>query len=340
MSYKNSMVTMKKQQLDLELMVDVLKAVAEISRLRILALLSEGDLTVSDLTMILGQSQPRVSRHLKLLQEAHLIDRYQEGAWAYFRLADDVVRSNIIAAIIGRLDLEDVLLDHDRDRLAQVKEQRQEKATAYFSANAAEWDRLRLLHVPDGAVEQALLRVVGKRPFQAMLDIGTGTASLLKLFAPLYVRGVGVDNNRDMLAIARVNLDQAGITHAQVRQGDISALPVERESFDLITIHQVLHFLDDPQAAIREAARVLRPGGRLVIVDFAPHNLEFLRTDHAHLRLGFSDETLQSWLESAGLDLVLQEAFAPEQGNKGLTVKLWLAHDPRMLIAGDDITVG
>jgi len=327
-------MTTRKPKLDLDLMVDMLKAVAELTRLRILVLLTHGDLTVSDLTTILGQSQPRVSRHLKLLQEVAVIDRYQEGSWAYFRLADSAACLDIVNFIIQKLAKDDILLAHDYERLQLIKRMRDEQAAAYFSANAAQWDALRLLHVPDKAVEAALLRVVGQRPFQAMLDSGTGTGSLLKLFAPLYVRGVGIDINRDMLAVARVNLDKAGITHAQVRQGDVTALPVERESFDLVTIHQVLHFLDEPQAAVREAARVLRPGGRLVIVDFATHNLEFLRSRHAHLRLGFSDMQMKSWVEEAGLAYDLSEEFAPEDAYaEKLTVKLWLAHNPAMLVA-------
>ncbi|RCL00693.1 MAG: ArsR family transcriptional regulator [Candidatus Tokpelaia sp. JSC189] len=321
--------------LDLDPMVDILKAVAELTRLRILVLLSEGDLTVSDLMTILGQSQPRVSRHLRLLQEALLIDRYQEGAWAYFRLSENALRTNIVHFIIEKLNRNDVLLDHDLDRLRQVKLQRQEYATAYFSANAGQWDELRLLHVSDKAIEEALLRVVGSYPFQAMLDVGTGTGSLLRLFAPLYARGVGIDINRDMLAVARVNLDKAGITHALVRWEDISVLPVECEIFDLITIHQVLHFLDEPQMAICRAASVLSPGGRLVIVDFAPHNFEFLRSKHAHRRLGFSDEQIKKWLKSAKLEFVMSEEFAHEGTDidKGLTVKLWLARNPAMLIS-------
>jgi ubiquinone/menaquinone biosynthesis C-methylase UbiE/DNA-binding transcriptional ArsR family regulator len=324
---------MSDASLQLDPMVDTLKAAAEPSRLRILALLSRGDLTVSDLTAILGQSQPRVSRHLKLLHEAGLINRYQEGAWAYFGLSDEAVRGEITRALIARLDNADPLLERDLERLSTVKSQRREKAAAYFSANAESWDRIRLLHVSESAVEAALKRIVGKTPFQGMLDVGTGTGRLLELFAPLYVRGLGIDINRDMLAVARANLDRAGITNAQVRQGDVYALPVERESFDLVTIHQVLHFLEDPQAAIREAARPLRPGGRLLIVDFAPHGLEFLREDHAHLRLGFSDEQMRAWLTEAGLACEEINQLEPKDGDAGLTVKLWLARDPRLLIA-------
>ncbi|ATU91009.1 ArsR/SmtB family transcription factor [Phyllobacterium zundukense] len=328
---------MDKRDLNLDLMVDTLKAAAEPSRLRILALLSRGDLTVSDLTSILGQSQPRVSRHLKLLFEASLINRYQEGSWAYFRLADSLIVGDIARSLLDRLDCSDPLLERDLERLSSVKLQRRERAAAYFSANATSWDVIRSLHVPDGAVEDALLKIVGRKPFQAMLDVGTGTGRLLELFSPLYVRGVGIDINRDMLTIARSNLDKDGITNAQVRHGDVYSLPVDRESFDLVTIHQVLHFLDNPAEAIREAARALRAGGRMLIVDFAPHELEFLRDSHAHVRLGFSDTHMRDWLTEAGLMLEESLELEPKDKDK-LTVKLWLARDPRLLIADPALT--
>jgi len=315
-------------------LVDTLKAAAETSRLRILALLSRGDLTVSDLTEILNQSQPRVSRHLKLLLEAGLIGRYQEGSWAFFRIGDDDTARDFVHGIVGRVDARDPQIERDLERLAAVKRRRQARAAEYFSANAASWDQIRSLHASDRAVEAALLKLVGKRPFQSMLDLGTGTGRLLEIFAPLYRRGVGMDMSREMLAVARANLDKAGVSHAQVRQGDIYAPPFERDSFDLVTIHQVLHYLDDPALAIREAARLLRPSGRLIIVDFASHALEFLREDHAHMRLGFADRQIADWLAEAGLDLEATEEFEPRgSGAERLTIKLWLARDRRMLMA-------
>jgi ArsR family transcriptional regulator len=321
-------------RIGLDDLVDTLKAAAESSRLRILALLSRGDLTVSDLTDILNQSQPRVSRHLKLLLDAGLIERYQEGSWAYFRLSDSEAAREFVQGIVARLDQHDALAERDLERLANVKRKRQERAAEYFSANAKAWDRIRSLHAPEGAVEAALKRIVGKTPFQAMLDLGTGTGRLLELFAPRYRRAVGIDLSREMLSVARANLDRAGVAHAQVRQGDIYMPPVERGSFDLVTIHQVLHYLEEPWLAIREAARMLRPSGRLVIVDFAPHELEFLRTEHAHLRLGFSDKQMAEWLEEAGLELEETLAFQPNSAEgPSLTVKLWLGRDPRLLIA-------
>ena len=323
---------MNQQDISLGRMVDTLKAAAEPSRLRILALLSRGDLTVSDLTGILNQSQPRVSRHLKLLLDAGLIGRYQEGSWAFFRLADDEAERNFALGLVGRLDRRDGTVLRDLERLDAVKRAKQARAADYFGANADQWDRLRALHVPDAAVEKALLDLVGKRPFQSMLDLGTGTGRMLEIFAPLYRRGVGVDMSREMLAVARANLDRAGVQNAQVRLGDVYAPPVDRDSFDLVTIHQVLHYLDNPGLAIAEAARMLRPSGRLVIVDFAPHALEFLREEHAHLRLGFADRQIVEWLAEAGLEHEETIDFAPAD-SAGLTVKLWLGRDRRLLIA-------
>ncbi|WP_163268034.1 ArsR/SmtB family transcription factor [Chelativorans alearense] len=321
----------------LDAMVDILKAAAEPSRLRILVLLSHADLTVSDLTEILNQSQPRVSRHLKLLLDADLIARYQEGSWAFFRLSEADAAREFVDGVVARIDRTDPVTDRDLERLEAIKRRRQERAAEYFAKNAASWDQIRSLHVPDAAVEAGLKALVGERSFQSMVDLGTGTGRLLELFAPLYRRGVGIDLSREMLAVARANLERAGVGQAQVRLGDIYAPPVERNAHDLVTIHQVLHYLEDPALAIREAARLLRPGGRLLIVDFAPHGHEFLREEHAHLRLGFTDRQIAEWLGEAELDLEETRAFAPRgEATDGLTVKLWLARDRRILIAGSE----
>ncbi len=321
-------------RLDLTVMVDTMKAAAEASRLRILRLLSRGDLTVSDLTEILNQSQPRVSRHLRLLLDAALIERYQEGSWAWFRLSDQDGARDFVLGLTGRLDPADPQLERDFERLEAVKTRRREAALQYFSANARSWDRIRSLHAPDSQVEAALIEAVGRRPVHSMLDLGTGTGRMLELFAPLYQRGVGVDLSREMLAVARANLDKAGITHAQVRHGDVYALPIERDSYDLVTLHQVLHHLDEPAQAIQAAARVLRPGGRLVIVDFAPHSLEFLREEHAHVRLGFSDRQIREWLEEVGLEPETPRKVEASEPGK-LVVRIWIGRDPRLLIASE-----
>lgn len=321
-------------RLSLDKTVDVLKAAGEPTRLRLLALLMGGDLTVTDLTEILGQSQPRISRHLKLLTEAGLIERYQEGAWAYFRLSGDGRAFALARNIIDSVSPSDALLSRDGERLQSVKQARAERAQLYFSQNAASWDKLRSLHISDAQVEQALTEMVGDTPFDSMLDLGTGTGRILQLFAPLYRRGIGVDASRDMLAVARTNLDEAGVSHASVRHADILNLPLERGTFDLISIHQVLHFLQNPEDAIAEAARMLSPGGRIVIVDFAPHEFEHLRDEHAHLRLGFEAEAISGWLGDAGLTVEkIVELTPQDKAEQGLTVTIWLARDPRLVIA-------
>ncbi|MFC7396802.1 ArsR/SmtB family transcription factor [Chelatococcus sp. GCM10030263] len=309
-----------------------LKAAGEETRLRILALLTEGELNVSDLTDILGQSQPRISRHLKLLTEAGLIERHREGAWAFFRLADRNATAAAVRDVLSGLDREDVQLAGDRARLKAARQARAEAAQAHFARLAANWDRIRSLHVPEAKVEAAIREVVGARPVQAFLDLGTGTGRMLQLLAPAATRAVGIDASHAMLSVARANLEEAGVSNVLLKQGDIHALPVERNAFDLVLVHQVLHYLDDPARAIQEAASVLAPGGRLLVVDFAPHNLEFLRDEHAHRRLGFARDQLGDWLEEAGLDLVEHRDLKPPQDHpEQLTVSLWLGRDRRVI---------
>ncbi|MDQ0320968.1 ArsR family transcriptional regulator [Pararhizobium capsulatum DSM 1112] len=315
--------------LGLDALVDVLKAAGEPTRMRLLALLSAGDLTVTDLTEILGQSQPRISRHLKLLSEVALIDRYQEGAWAYFRMKNEGVQVRLVQDMLATASGSDAVLGRDSERLEALKRARSEKAQAYFSRNAGEWDALRRLHVSEADVEDALKTVVGDAPVDALLDLGTGTGRILQLFEGLYRRGIGIDASRDMLAVARANLDRSGTSKATIRHGDIFNLPLDGQFFDLVTIHQVLHFLEQPEAAITEAARMLAPGGRLVIIDLAPHTLEHLRDEHAHVRLGFSHGTMAEWLERAGLSVEKAVDLEPES-DRQLTVTIWLARDRRV----------
>jgi ArsR family transcriptional regulator len=319
--------------------VAALKAAGEPTRLRILALLGLAELTVKDLTAILGQSQPRISRHLKLLAEAGLIDRHPEGAWVFYRLTDGGVGRGLAADLLARVDAGDAVLTRDRERLAEVKREHAAEAQRYFADNAVDWDTIRALHIADAAVEKAMRDAIGARQFDSFLDLGTGTGRLLELFAPLYARGVGIDASADMLAVARANLDRAGIANAQVRLGDIHHLPFVRDTFDVVSIHQVLHYLDDPERAIAEAARVLRPGGRMLIVDFAPHELEFLRERHAHRRLGFARGSMQQWVEAAGLALTSARDLAPagKREQAKLTVTLWVAKDRRIQIAGREV---
>ena len=310
----------------------ILRAAAEETRLRILALLTEGELSVSDLTDILGQSQPRISRHLKLLVEAGLIERHREGAWAFFHLTERGAAPRIVRPLLRTLDPADQRLLDDRTRLAAVRSQRAQAAQSFFSRLAPEWDRIRSLHAPETVVESEVLEALGPTPIRDLVDLGTGTGRMLQLIAPRVQRAVGLDASHAMLSVARANLEKAGLNRIELRQGDIYAPPFPRNTFDLVIIHQVLHYLDDPARAVREAGRLVAPGGRILVVDFAPHGLEFLREAQAHRRLGFATEQVAGWLDEAGLDCKLTREIAPpRKGVEQLTVSLWLGQDRRVV---------
>jgi ubiquinone/menaquinone biosynthesis C-methylase UbiE len=306
-------------------LVTMLRAAGDPTRLRLLLLLRQAELTVSELVEIVGQSQPRVSRHLKLLTEARLIERFKEGSWVFYRASDRGAGAELGAAISAIASPQS--RESDSRRLAAVRDARAAEAAAFFKANAAEWERIRALHAADKDVEAAIVRHIAAHPMDSLLDAGTGTGSMLELLAPHVKRAVGVDVSPEMLAIARDRLARAHVNHAQVRLGDTYRLPFPNgnalSGFDAVLFHQVLHYLDDPQAAVVEAARVMRAGGRLLIADFAPHELEFLRSDFAHRRLGFSDREVQGWFAAARLKPLASEAIAA--GKDQLTVKLWLA---------------
>ncbi|TRO91984.1 metalloregulator ArsR/SmtB family transcription factor [Glycocaulis profundi] len=309
-------------------MEDVLKklrALAEPTRLRVVILLWRGELTVSELMRILGQSQPRVSRHLRLLVDAGIAERLPEGAWVFYRLSKSAVGRKLADLIEEMADSDDPDIGRDLARLEQVKAERAKAAAAYFETAAKDWERIRALHFPETDVEAAMLRAAGPGPFRRHLDIGTGTGRMLELFADRAQNGIGIDLSHQMLTVARSNIARAGLEDRFVRQADAGALPIESASADLITVHQVLHYMEDPARALAECARVLAPGGRLVIADFAPHSLEFLREEHHHRRLGIAPDLMARWLSAAGLDPAGIDELAPDQPGKRLTVLVWTA---------------
>jgi len=307
-----------------------LKAAAEPTRLRLLAILARGELAVSELTRVLHQSQPRVSRHLKLLCDAGLLDRGPEGAWVFYRLTDSGPGARVARSLLDLLPAEDPEFARDLERLERVRQERAERAAAYFRDNAMAWDRIRSLYVGEAAVEQAMLNAVAEESLGDLVDLGTGTGRILEVFASKVRRGIGIDLSHAMLDAARANLHDHAIGNCQVRWGSVYDVPLPSACADVVTLHHVLHFLSDPAAALKEAARLLRPHGRLLVVDFAPHSMEFLRTDYAHRRLGFADDEVTRWCEGAGLGTVavrhLEAASGAEHGS--LTVSLWTAVKP------------
>jgi ubiquinone/menaquinone biosynthesis C-methylase UbiE len=307
----------------MESLLKALKAVAEPTRIRLLAILADGEYNVTELTSILSQSQPRVSRHLKLMVDAGLIERHKEGNWVLFRLARGDLAADILKHVAGA----DPMIVRDRERLAAIKAKRREAAEAYFSKVASSWSAVRSLHIDEKAVEVALGTLIGDTPVGRLVDLGTGTGRMLELFAPNASEAVGIDANREMLALARVAIERKGLANAQVRLADVTALPLPDRASDLVIVHQVLHFLDNPFEAISEARRVLAPKGRLVVVDLGPHEREFLREEHAHRRLGIGHDAMQRWLDRAGLELLRHETL-PATDADGLDVNLWMARRP------------
>ncbi len=313
----------------MEHLLTALKAAAEPTRLRLLSLCAHSDLTVSELTQILGQSQPRVSRHLKLLGEAGLLDRHREGSWVYFRLAGGGAGNELARTLVDAIPPDDPTVRLDLERLEGIMESRAARAASYFRRNAAKWDKIRSLYVDDAEVERRLLKLLPEGEVDDLLDIGTGTGRIIEIFAPVVRRAVGIDLSHEMLLVARSKLEQARLRNCEVRHGDMYQLPLSSGSFDAVTIHQVLHYAEQPAAVIREAGRVLRPGGKLVIVDFEAHGEDVLREQHAHRWLGFDKTDVADWTTAAGLQPLKPIRLPGEK----LTVCIWQATRPANLAA-------
>ena len=298
---------------------DLLQALADSTRLRIVALLRLMELSVGELAQVLGQSQPRVSRHLKILADAGVLERRKEGSWVFLTLAD-AERVDPMFALIDAWSDEatQALFASDAARTAAIRAERAEAAGRYFAGHAEVWDQIRSLHVAESEVERAIDRALGRRSLGRLVDIGTGTGRMIELLAPRASQAIGIDRSSEMLRLARVKLEAAGIA-SSLRQGDMYALPLPDGAADNVIIHQVLHYAHSPAAAIAEAARVLSPGGTLLVVDFAAHDREELRSTDAHIRLGFEDEAMAAWYASAGLTIDHIEHL---RGGE-LTVTLW-----------------
>ena len=305
------------------LALEIFRALADATRLRILALIQTMELSVGELAQVLGQSQPRVSRHVKILCDAGLAERRKEGSWVFVALGDRALVAPALAALDSwRARESDHWAVADAARLAAVRADRAAAANAWFEANAGQWDAIRSLHIAESDVEAAMRTLLGDAPIATLIDIGTGTGRMLELFAPQAKSALGIDRSSEMLRLARAKLAERGLANAELRQADLYALPMADGGADAAIIHHVLHFAQQPGAAIAEAARVLAPSGRLLIADFAPHEREEFRSRDGHTRLGFSDEQILGWFGAVGLAPVRTETL---EGGE-LTVKLWLGH--------------
>ena len=301
--------------------VEALRAAGEPTRLRVLSLLAGEELSVMELSRILDQSQPRVSRHLKLMTDAGLIERFPDGARVFYRLTSEAPARLLIDTVLDGLEAS--AGEADDRRLEEVRRDREVAAGAYFERIAPQWDRIRSLYVCETAVEAAILRAAGDGPFERVVDLGTGSGRMLTLLGKRAKMSLGLDLSQNMLNIARTNVMKAGLDKVELRHGDIFSTRLPEHSADLVLVHQVLHYLADPAVAVAEAARLVMDGGRLLIVDFAPHALEHLREEHQHRRLGFGDGEMRRWLKEAGLTPAAPIALPPD--TDGLTVVIWTA---------------
>ncbi|MBC7504599.1 MAG: metalloregulator ArsR/SmtB family transcription factor [Sandarakinorhabdus sp.] len=302
----------------MEPLLIILRALADPSRVRILLLVRRMELSVGEIAAVLDQSQPRVSRHIRILADAGLVKRAKEGAWVFVRLGNSAVAGPVLAAVDALAVDAGVA---DQVRLVAVRAERAASADAWFAAHAADWDRERSLHIAESDVEAAIVTALGGRDLGVLVDVGTGTGRMIELLGPRAASALGIDRSPEMLRLARGRIEGAGLRHAEVRRGDMYALPRGDASVNTLVFHQVLHFADDPAAVIAEAARVLAPGGQLLVVDFMPHGREELRNQQRHLRLGFADRQVLDWMNAAGL-LGAVAARLPDPRAIGVT--LWL----------------
>ncbi|MFM2300347.1 MAG: hypothetical protein RLZZ84_83 [Pseudomonadota bacterium] len=304
-----------------------LRALADSTRLRIMRLLAHMELAVGEIALVLGQSQPRVSRHVRILCDAGLAERRKEGSWVFLRSAIGENRAPPLGAAAARLlavaERDDAAFAarcaEDRRHLAAIRAAREASAQGYFARHAAEWDTLRGLHTPDAPVETALAAALGETSLGELLDVGTGTGRMAELFAPRAVRVTAFDKSPEMLRLARTRLQDLPADQIELVQGDFTQLPFADARFDTVLFHQVLHYAQAPEDVLAQAARVTRTGGRIAVVDFAAHDREDLRTQHAHARLGFSDEQMLALLSDAGFESAAPLALP----GKPLTVKIW-----------------
>jgi ArsR family transcriptional regulator len=295
----------------------VFKTFSDPTRVRVLALLEQEELAVQELMDALGMAQSRVSRHLAILREAGLLEDRRDGTYVFYRFAVPAEGPWREAWELVRRELAtDPVRQRDRAALAQVMEARAARTRSFFDAVGPEWDALRKVFDDDVLRARAGARLVDPRTVVA--DVGTGTGILAVELARLGLRVVAVDHSARMLAAARSKLEAEGLSGVELRQGEASALPIGDAEVDAAIVHMVLHYLPSPGEAIREMARVVRPGGVVVIVDFVPHEHEWMRQELGVTWLGFAWDEVRGWLGEADLVDALCDTHAGNSSGRDL----------------------
>ncbi|MEP6341692.1 MAG: metalloregulator ArsR/SmtB family transcription factor [Maricaulaceae bacterium] len=303
-------------------LASILKTLGHPDRLRILAILSHGDFTVSEITKVMGLSQPRVTQYINTLEAVGILERLKEGSWVFSRLRRQNAKNwAIVSAVLSQLPDDDAVLMADFRRLGEIKTARAEAANAFFAQAANDQDQLGIEYLPREDIDAELRSLLGDGPHELLVDLGTGSGRVLTVLADLFGRGIGIDNSRDMLGVARHSLNKSELTHMRVRQGDLNNTGLVGSDASVVTLHQVLHYLERPAEAIAESARLLSDHGQLIIIDFDSHDFDDFRDRFAHRHLGFSDNTIATYFKSCGL--TLSQTRTVETRESYPNVKLW-----------------
>lgn len=292
--------------------LETLKALADPTRLQLLLLLGQSELTVQELTEILGMGQSRISRHLKILAEAGLVAVKRQGTWGYYRQGlDNPLFAEIWPALRNRLQANPAQLEFQR-RLAAVLEGRRRRSADFFERHARQWDALASRVLPMANYRPALEAALPN--CRLLLEVGLGTGGLLPVLRQRAERVVGVDQSQAMLQQASLRLARLQLDGVDLRLGEMTHLPLADAEADAVVLNMVLHHAPQPERVFRELARVVAPGGRVLVADLQRHEQEWVREDIADQWLGFEQAELRGWLESSGLEF---EEYLPIAGTPG-----------------------
>tara|TARA_Y100000590_G_scaffold470770_1_gene669895 strand:- start:22065 stop:23030 length:966 start_codon:yes stop_codon:yes gene_type:complete len=307
----------------------IFSALADETRLRIVNILSNCELNVQDLVSVLSQSQPRVSRHLKILDEANLIERIKEGNWVFCKLISSEGIRPIIDYVSKTKKNNSDIYTRDQKKLSLLIKNRAREANYYFNRIESEDASIGEYNISDNIIDQKIISIIEKNiklPLSDIIDLGTGSGKILSLLSGSYLHGIGIDNNPNMLKMARSRFKQQGIQNCDLTFGDITDLSLKENNADLVVLHQVMHYFDDPNILISQAARLLMRDKYILVVDFDSHSNESLRKRFSHRRLGFSDEQIINIFEKYNCILIDKDSGASNRlkNVEGLVCKIWL----------------